>query len=104
MRLFVALSVTLSESLFKSLHVGFSGRILELFRWTLLFEILLSRLVQFRFRWQRCAAYRLFSGLLTDLIYSPFFRSCAVACAMTVENRRAADDDPGHSRQDAETH
>src|SRR5436305_11805514 len=89
MRLLEPGGVTLFESLFKSLQVGCSRRILESFSLALLLEILLSRHVQVRFRRRRCAARRLFSGLLTEFISSSFFRRCAVSRAMTLEYRRA---------------
>ncbi len=55
--------VTLFESLFKSLRVGFSRRISELFSRALLLKILLDRHVHLRFRRQRCVARRSFAGL-----------------------------------------
>ena len=93
MRLFEPGGVTLFESLFKSLQVSCSRRILELFSRALLLEILLSRHVQLRFRRQRCAARRFLSGLLTDFISGAFFRRCAVSRAMSVEHREATHDD-----------
>src|SRR4029453_3002162 len=104
MRLLEPGGVTLFEILFKRLQVGCSRRILELFSRALLLEILLSRHVQVRFRRQRCAARRLFSGLLTEFISSPFFRRCAVSRAMTVEYRHATDDECRQSDQRNETH
>src|SRR5436305_14547405 len=74
MRLLEPDGVTLFDSLFKSLQVGCSRRILELFSRALLLEILLSRHVQVRFRRLRCAARRSFSGLLTELISIPRLR------------------------------
>jgi hypothetical protein len=104
MHLFEPSGVTFFESLFKSLQVGCSRRILELFSRALLLEILLSRHVQFRFRRQRCAARRLFSSLLTKFISSPFFRRCAVSRAMTVEYRHATRDERRQSDKYSETH
>ena len=89
MRLLKPGGVTLFESLFKSLQVGCSRRILELFSRALLLEILLSRQVQLRLRRQRCATRRFLSGLLTDFISGAFFRRCAVSRAMSVEHREA---------------
>ena len=68
MRLLEPGGVPLFESLFKSLQVGCSRRILELFSRALLLEILLGYYVHLSFRRQRCAARRLFSGLLTTFI------------------------------------
>src|SRR2546423_503098 len=104
MRLLEPGGVTLFESPFKSRQVGCSRRILELFSWALLLEILLSRHVQVRFGRRRCAARRLFSGLLTEFISSSFFRRCAVSRAMTVEYRRATHDERRQSDQCSETH
>jgi hypothetical protein len=89
MRLLEPGGVTLFESLFKSLQVSYSRRILELFSRALLLEILLSGQVQLRFRRQRCAARRILSGLLADFISGAFFRRCAVSRAMSVEHREA---------------
>jgi len=104
MRLLEPGDVTLFDSLFKSLQVGCSRRILELFSRALLFEILLSRHVQVRFRRQRCAARRLFSGLLTEFISSTFFRRCAASRAMSVEYRHATHDERRQSDEYSETH
>ena len=104
MRFLEAGGVTLFESLFKSLQVGCSRRILELFSRALLLEILLSRHVRVRFRRQRCTVRRLFSGLLTAFISSPFFRRCAVSRAMSVEYRHATHDERRQSDQYSETH
>src|SRR5437016_14618793 len=104
MRFLEAGGVTLFESLFKSLQVGCSRRILELFSRALLLEILLSRHVRVRFRRQRCAVRRLFSGLLTAFISSPFFRRCAVSRAMSVEYRHATHDERRYAHQHKETH
>src|ERR1700758_5353347 len=104
MRLLEPGGVTLFESLFKSLQVGCSRRILELFSRALLLEILLSRQVQLRLRRQRCAARRFLSGLLTDFISGAFFRRCAVSRAMSVEHRQATHDDRRCSNQHSETH
>src|SRR5690349_10669245 len=103
MRLLEPGGVTVLESLFKSLQVGCSRRIFELFSRTLLLEILLSRRVQVRFCRQRCAERRLFSGLLTEFIRSPFFRRCAVSRAMTVKYRHATHDERRQSDQYEET-
>src|SRR5262245_33628753 len=104
MRLLEPGGVTLFESMFKSLKVVLSRRILELFRRALLLEILLSRRVQLRLCRQRCTAQCFFSGLLTDIINSPFFHCRAVTRAMTIEHRNAAYDDRGHPRQQHEPH
>ena len=97
MRLLEPGGVPLFESLFKSLQVGCSRRILELFSRALLLEILLSRHVHVRFRRQSCAALRLFSGLLTEFISSPFFRRCSVSRAMTVKHPHATHDERRYS-------
>src|SRR5215469_4070124 len=99
MRLLKPGGVTLLESLFNSLQVALSRRILELFRRALLLEILLSRRVQLRFRRHRCTGHCFFSGLLTNVINSPFFHCRAVTSAMTVEHPNTAYDDRGYSRQ-----
>src|ERR1051326_3254291 len=104
MRLFEPGGVTLFESLFKSLQVSCSRRILELFSRALLLEILVSRHVQLRFRRQHCAARRFLSGLLTDFISGAFFRRCAVSRAMCVQHREATHDDRRYSNQHSETH
>src|SRR4029077_12656675 len=79
MRLLEPCGVTLFESLFKSVQVGCSRRILELFSRALLLEILLSRHVQLRFCRHRCALRRFLPGLLTTFVSSLFFRRCAVS-------------------------
>jgi hypothetical protein len=104
MRLLEPGGVTLFDSLFKSLQIGCARRILELFSRALLLELLVRRHVQVRFRRQRCAARRLFSGLLTEFISSPFFRRCAVSRTMTVEYRHATHDERRQSDQYKETH
>src|SRR5437660_12442382 len=96
--------VTLFESLFKSLQVGCSRRILELFSRALLLEILLGHYVHLSFRRQRCTGRRFFSGLLTAFISSPFFRRCAVSRAMSVEHRHATHDERRYAHQHKETH
>jgi predicted Fe-S protein YdhL (DUF1289 family) len=53
MRLLEPGGVTLFESLFKSLQVGCSRRILELFSWALLLKTLLNHHVQLRLCRQR---------------------------------------------------
>src|SRR5205809_7093905 len=104
MRLLEPGDVTLFESLFKSLQVGCSRRILELFSRALLLEILLGYYVHLSFRRQRCTGRRFFSGLLTTFISSPCFRRCAVSRAMSAQNRDPTHDDRGHSDQHSETH
>src|ERR1700757_4280835 len=104
MRLLEPGGVTLYESLFKSLQVGCSRGILELFSRALLLEILLSSQVQPPSRRQRCVAGRFLSGLLTDFISRAFFRRCAVSRAMSVEHREATHDDRRCSNQHSETH
>src|SRR5439155_1875385 len=104
MRFLKPCGVTLFESLFKSLQVGCSRRILELFSRTLLLEILLGHYVHLSFRRQRCTGRRFFSGLLTAFISSPFFRRCAVSRVMSVQHRHATREDPCHSDQHRETH
>src|SRR5262245_17573156 len=103
MRLLEPGGVTLFESLFKSLQVGYSRGILKLLSRALLLKILLSRHVQLRFRRQRCAARRFLSGRLTDFISGAFFRGCAVSRAMSVQHRDATDDDRRRSNQHSET-
>src|SRR5262249_526122 len=104
MRLLEPGRVTLFVSLFKSLQVGCSRRILELFSRALLLEVLLSRHVQLRFRRQLCAARRFLSGLLTDFISGAFFRRCAVSRVMSVEHREATHDDRRYTNQHGQTH
>jgi hypothetical protein len=104
MRLLEPRGVTLLESLFKSLQIGCSRRILELFSRALLLEILLSRHVQLRFCRQRCAARRFLSGLLADFLSSTCFRRCAVSRAMSVEHHQATHDERRHSNPHSETH
>ena len=104
MRLLEPGGVTLFESPFTSLQRACSRRISELFTRALLLEILLSRHVQLRFRRQRCAPRRLFSGLLAAFISSPFFRRCAVGRAMSVEHRQATYHEHHYSNQHSETY
>src|SRR6266403_417194 len=102
MRLLEPCGVTLFESLFKSLQVGCSRRILELFRWALLLEILLSHHVQLSFRRQRSAERRFLPGLLTTFVSSLSFRRCAVSRAMSVEHSHATHDERCHSHKQNE--
>src|SRR5262245_26903008 len=104
MRLLEPGGVTLFESPFTSLQRACSRRISELFSRALLLKILLGRHVQLRFHRQHCAARRLFSGLLTDFISSPFFRCCAMSTAMTIEYCHATHDQRRQADQDSETH
>ena len=99
MRLLEPCGVTLFESLFKSLQVGCSRRILKLFSRALLLEILLRHHVQLSFRRQRSAGRRSPAGLLTIFVSSLCFRRCAVSRAMSVEHSHATHDERRHSHQ-----
>src|SRR5262249_46771090 len=104
MRLLEPGRVTLFVSLFKSLQVGCSRRILELFSRALLLEVLLSRHVQLPFPRQRRAARRFLSGPLADFISGAYFRRCAASRAMSTKHRDATHDDRRCSNQHSETH
>ena len=104
MRLLIPGDVPLFESLFKSLQVGCSRRILELFSRALLLEILLSHRVQLSFGRRHFASRRFLPGLLTTFVSSLFFRRCAVGRAMSVEHSHATNDERRYSHQHKETH
>src|SRR5437899_4743988 len=104
MRFLKPLRIPLFERLLPSLQLAFSRRTSKLFAGSLLFEILLSHHVQLSVCRQLCFARRLLSRALPDFVSRPFFRSSAVSCAMTVEDRHATHDERRQSDQHKKTH
>src|SRR5947209_5953378 len=104
MRFLKPFRIPLFERLLPSLRAACSRRIWKLFAGSLLFEILLSHHVQLSVCRQLCFARRLLSRFLSDPISRPFFRSSAVSCAMTVEDRHATHDERRQSDQHKNTH